>query len=168
MATEEAPGIPSAPTTYNLLFVCTGNTCRSPMAMGIARRAVEERGWSHVAVDSAGIAALPGSPASEHAIRVAAEHDIDISAHMSRPLLPELAEWADLTLVMNPSHLTALESLGFEEQTALVTDFLDGEGWGEPVEDPFGEDEESYRRAFEQLEHAIDGVLDRLEPILAP
>lgn len=168
MATEEAHGTPSAPTTYNLLFVCTGNTCRSPMAMGIARRAVHERGWSHVAVDSAGLAAVPGSPATENAIRVAAEHDIDLSGHLSHPLRPELAEWADLTLVMSPSHLIALESLGFEEQTALVTDFLDGEGWGEPVEDPFGEGDETYRRAFDQLEHAINGVLDRLEPILAP
>lgn len=61
------------PTTYNLLFVCSGNTCRSPMAEAIALDAVRRREWSHVSVASAGASATEGLPASPHAIQVAAE-----------------------------------------------------------------------------------------------
>ena len=88
------------PTTYNLLFVCTGNTCRSPMAAAIASRAIEQRGWSHVAVQSAGIAGASDLPASENAVRVAAEHGLDLAGHRSQPLTAALIRWADLILVI--------------------------------------------------------------------
>ena len=57
MSQQVDPGTP-ATTTFNILFVCTGNTCRSPLAEGIARREVERRGWQHVQVASAGIEAI--------------------------------------------------------------------------------------------------------------
>jgi protein-tyrosine-phosphatase len=161
-------GVKSEPTTYNLLFVCTGNTCRSPMAVEIARRALEERGWSHVAVRSAGIAAGQGAPASPHALAVAAEQGLDLSRHSATQLTPELVDWADLVLVMGGSHFAAIEELGGGEKVALITEFAEGDAAGAPVEDPYGGDEESYRRVFFQLEQAIAGVLVRLEPILSP
>lgn len=153
------------PTTYNLLFVCTGNTCRSPMAEAITRHKVQERGWSHVAVQSAGTAAAPGAPAARHAIAVAAEHGLDLGGHVSQPITPELIDWADLILVMGPSHLSALVQVG-PEKTALVTEF--GEGRARAIRDPFGGDADDYRRTFNELERAVDALLDRLEPILAP
>jgi protein-tyrosine-phosphatase len=165
---ENDGGAASRPTTYNLLFVCSGNTCRSPMAMAIAQRLLEERGWSHVAVRSAGTGAAPGRPATEAAIRVAAEAGADLSGHSSTPLTAELVAWADTILVMGPAHLGVVDALGGGDKAALVTDCLGGLGRGQPVEDPFGGDDALYRRTFQQLEFAVEAVLARLEPILAP
>lgn len=61
------------PTTFNLLFVCTGNTCRSPMAAALTRAELARRGWTHVTVQSAGTGAVAGHPASEHAVTILAE-----------------------------------------------------------------------------------------------
>ena len=156
------------PASYNLLFVCTGNTCRSPMAAAAAEAELARRGWSHVRVASAGIAASPEAPASDNAVTVLREAGLDISGHRARPISPELLEWADFALAMAPAHLAALTDLGAAHKSALITDFLEGEGRGRGVEDPFGGPVEEYRRTYEVLAAAVTRLLDRLEPILAP
>jgi protein-tyrosine-phosphatase len=153
---------------FGVVFVCTGNTCRSPLAAAVTQHAVEQRGWTHVRVQSAGVATVSGAPASQGAQVVAGEHGLDLSSHMSRPLTPELASWADLILGMGPSHLVGVAELGGAEKAALVTDFVDDDSLGTAIEDPFGGDLDDYRETYQQLEHAIAGLLNRLEPILAP
>lgn len=156
------------PTSYNLLFVCTGNTCRSPMAAAAARAELARRGWTHVEVRSAGVAAATAAPASEHAVAVMAEQGIDLSDHRSQALTPELLAWADLVLAMSTSHLFALRDLGVGDKVSLVTDFLDGDEAGRPVEDPYGGSVDDYRDTYATLGRAVAALLDRLEPILAP
>jgi protein-tyrosine phosphatase len=165
---NSAPRRKPTGTTYNLLFVCTGNTCRSPLAEAIARELATERGWTHVAVRSAGVSAVRGSEASQQALVVAREQGLDLATHESQPVTPELLDWADLVLSMGPSHMFVLAEFGAADKSALVTAFLDGDAANRPVSDPFGSDLAAYRRTFAQLRTAIEALLDRLEPILAP
>ncbi len=104
MTELSSPGTP-----FRVLFVCTGNTCRSPMAEAIARTRAAERGWGTVEFRSAGVSAWPGSPASEAVIQAANRRGVEgLDGHRSTPVTEALLDWADLVLAMTPSHLALL------------------------------------------------------------
>lgn len=169
MSEHEAAAPGPRTTTFNILFVCTGNTCRSPLAEGIARAEIERRGWRNVRVASAGLAAMEGGRATDEAVTVAGRVGIDLGGHRSRRLTPEIAGWADLILGMGDSHVQALEYLGAGDRAATLGDFAAGPGGeGRPVADPFGGSEAVYQETFEELHALISRAFDRLAPILAP
>lgn len=156
-------------SSYNVLFVCTGNTCRSPMAAALARKAVGDRHWRHVVVRSAGVAAIPGSRASEEAVEAVRGIGLDLSSHTATLLDFDTVEWADIILAMSPSHLSVIDDLGGGHKAALLGDFAVGEeGAGNPVPDPYGGDLTTYRATLAELQHLINRSLDRLEPVVKP
>src|SRR5690606_9990829 len=99
-------------SSMRVLFVCTGNTCRSALAEAIAREELAGLGLPDVSVSSAGVHAWTGAPASDGALLVALENDLDLSGHRARALDKELLATQDLVLVMSPHHLERVEALG--------------------------------------------------------
>lgn len=148
----------------SVVFVCTGNTCRSPLAEVLARQEIERRGLK-IRVASAGTMAAVGSPASPGSQVEARRRGADLSSHRSRQVDASILG-ADLIVAMTPGHLAHLRrGHGREMAAALATDFLPPEhpSRGLAVADPFGGGEEDYERVADLLEACVRSLIDAIE-----
>lgn len=144
-----------------LLFVCSGNTCRSPLAEAITRRMFSVAGRPDLEVSSAGIQAWDGSSATDGAILVGIERGLDLSEHRSRMMTTEIAAENDLILAMAPQHVTRIKELNPDANVHLLAGYATGDE-SRTIQDPFGGDLESYRETADDLERELAGLLERI------
>ena len=143
-------------------MVCTGNTCRSPMAEGILKTILHHRGEDGIVVSSAGISGMDNYPAARNAIEAAKHWNVDISDHRARSLTGEMIAEADLLLPMSPEHAEYILRVdsGAVNKTFLVKAFPKPYSPAqEGVDDPIGGLLDQYNRTYLEL----DDVLRRAE-----
>ena len=142
----------------NIYFICTGNTCRSPMAEAI----LKNKGLKNIEVRSAGIYALEGSPMSRNADTVLSQENIKHN-HKSSIFNERDAAWADLILTMTAGHKEMVLRLSEEAQgkTYTLMEYAMSQN-GVDIQDPFGGNLSVYQQTFEQLNEAINNLEEKL------
>lgn len=135
-----------------ILFVCTGNTCRSPMAEGIFKQLTQNSNIKF-SLQSAGLSTVQGLPAAENAVSACEEIGINIKSHKSTPITTVNINTIDLFVVMTLTHAQALIACGIPKSKIYVLD----------VPDPYGGDLQTYRQSLELIKNGLKILLTKIE-----
>ncbi|MGC9001782.1 MAG: low molecular weight protein arginine phosphatase [Dictyoglomus sp.] len=140
-----------------IVFVCTGNTCRSPMAEYLFKDIMEKMNVYNIELTSAGIFAFEGREPSQFSVKVMLEKGIDISSHRSKRLTIDLVKEASIVYTMTKDQLFILKEMYPNFKNKILTL---GE---EDIEDPFGLDIEKYREVRDKIEKEIIKIIENLK-----
>lgn len=150
------------PTPKNiLLFVCTGNTCRSPIAQALFNHRAEQEHSEFWFAKSAGLAAEVGSAANPHAVKLLSEQGIALSDHVAKQLSREMMSEATLVLTMNSTQRDLL-SLYFKEYSDKIFSISEFTDTQRDIADPFGGGEDIYAQTIADLVELNDKIFDKL------
>lgn len=148
----------------HILFVCTGNICRSPFAQGLFTRLASDKELQGVTADSAGLLALPGNFATDLARRAASEYGVDLTGHRAKSVSEELVAWSHLVLAMEKAQQDALLA-AFREATGKVLLLRHFARYGSRkrgIADPYGLAYDAYRFCFLDIEDPVSGLIQYL------
>ena len=160
----QAAAVASRIIVKSVLFVCTGNICRSPMALGLFRRLLGNR--KEIEADAAGVHAVRGQPPSMHAIDVCRQRGVDISSFRSQPLTATLVDRATHIFAMTGAHLETIHLLFPQsvEKTFLLREFEEpGETMWRDLTDPIGMGRDVYEECAKSIAKALPSVLAFVE-----
>ncbi len=147
----------------NILLVCSGNTCRSPLAAAIlVDKLSREPDLRDIAVQSAGVAAWDGTPASEGSYLVALERGLDLSSHRARMVTADLVRNQDLILTMSDAHARRVAELGGEGKVYPLADYAGNPHGQHDIHDPMGGDVAGYRATAALLDELLDRAVARV------
>ena len=148
----------------NILFVCTGNVCRSPMAEGILKNTISNKLKDKFNVQSAGISAIDGMRASTFAVEVSKNNGINISSHRSRQITEKMMSENDFIFVMAEEHLEYLKNnyTKYIDKVYALKQFNNPDNTDINIEDPIGGDLDSYEKIFYEIKHEIERIFPEL------
>ncbi|SDM67923.1 protein-tyrosine phosphatase [Acetanaerobacterium elongatum] len=144
-----------------ILFVCTGNTCRSPMAQGLCQKYISENALvGQFGCASAGLDVKKGARISENALIVMNEIGVDMSSHRAKMVTAEMMQEADCVFTMSSTHKNMLEALFPKDANKIRV-------LGHPIFDPYGQNLEFYRFSRDSLKDKVYTAMDEFREDLA-